>query len=145
MRKTILILFTGVIIIFVFIPNILKATDNLMSDFKKHTPEKRVLESTRELNGTVINSEDKSYKKEKSMFLFIGGGEKEVEKYIIKIKEKDKSIISVKANENQYLRYNKGDKIKVVVDKESNEIKYDMRSDKDKKEYLEYKRLAHDN
>jgi len=30
-----------------------------------------------------------------------------------------------------------------VVDKESNEIKYDMRSHKDKKEYIEYKRLAH--
>ena len=76
------------------------------------------------------------------MFLFIGGGEEEVEKYIIKIKEKDKYTILVKANENQYLRYSKGDKIKVVVDKESNEIKYDMRSHKDKKEYIEYKRLA---
>ena len=51
--------------------------------------------------------------------------------------------MSVKANEDQFLRYNKGNNIKVVVDKESNEIKYDMRSDKDKEEYTEYKKLAH--
>ena len=67
-----------------------------------------------------------------------------VEKYIIKIKEKDGSIMSVKANEGQFLRYNKHNDINVVVDKESNEIKYDMRSDKDKEEYSEYKKLAHD-
>lgn len=145
MRKTILFCLTGVMMILVFIPNILKATDNLMSDAKEYSPEKQLIKNTRELNGTVINTEDKSYKKKQSMFLFIGGGEEEVEKYIIKIKEKDKSTILVKANENQYLRYSKGDKIKVVVDKESNEIKYDMRSHKDKKEYIEYKRLAHDN
>lgn len=145
MRKTILFCLTGVMMILVFIPNILKATDNLMSDVKEHSPEKKLIKNTRELNGTVINTEDKSYKKVKSIFLFMGGGEEEVEKYIIKIKEKDKSTILVKANESQYLRYSKGDKIKVVVDKESNKIKYDMRSPKDKKEYIEYKRLAHDN
>lgn len=145
MRKTILFCLTGVMMILVFIPNILKATDNLMSDVKEHSPEKQLIKNTRELNGTVINTEDKSYKKVKSIFLFMGGGEEEVEKYIIKIKEKDKSTILVKANESQYLRYSKGDKIKVVVDKESNKIKYDMRSPKDKKEYIEYKRLAHDN
>lgn len=75
MRNTILIFFIGVIIMFVFIPNILKATDKLMSDEKKHTAEEQFLKSTREVNGTVINSEDKSYKKDKSMFLFIGGRE----------------------------------------------------------------------
>lgn len=131
----------GLVMIFIF-PGFLKTFDNLKSDIESHGPEKRVMENTREVNGTVISSEDNSYKKEKSTFLLIGGGEEKIERYIIKIKEKDGSIISVKANEDQFLRYSKKNSIKVIVDKESSEIKYDMRSDKDKEEYNELKKTA---
>lgn len=131
----------GLVMIFIF-PGFVKTFDNLESDIESHGPEKRVMENTREVNGTVISSEDNSYKKEKSTFLLIGGGEEKIERYIIKIKEKDGSIISVKANEDQFLRYSKKNSIKVIVDKESSEIKYDMRSDKDKEEYNELKQTA---
>lgn len=131
----------GLVMIFIF-PGFLKTFDNLKSDIESHGPEKRVMENTREVNGTVISSEDNSYKKEKSTFLLIGGGEEKIERYIIKIKEKDGSIISVKANEDQFLRYSKKNSIKVIVDKESSEIKYDMHSDKDKEEYNELKKTA---
>lgn len=71
MRKTILFCLTGVMMILVFIPNILKATDNLMSDAKEHSPEKQLIKNTRELNGTVINTEDKSYKKNNQCFYLL--------------------------------------------------------------------------
>ncbi|EHR84402.1 TPA: hypothetical protein OVL37_002454 [Staphylococcus aureus] len=135
--------FIGVLMICLIFPAMEGIFDDVLSDMDDNGPAKRMIRETREVKGTVINSEDQSYKKEKSTFLLTGGGEEVVEKYIIKIKENDGSIMSVKANEDQFLRYNKGNNIKVVVDKESNEIKYDMRSDKDKEEYTEYKKLAH--
>lgn len=137
-------LFIGVLMICLIFPSIEGIFDDVLSDMDDNGPAKRMIRDTREVKGTVIDSEDQSYKKEKSTFILTGGGEEVVEKYIIKIKEKGGSIMSVKANEDQFLRYNKHSDINVVVDKESNEIKYDMRSDKDKEEYSEYKKLAHD-
>ncbi len=143
MRYLFLIFFIGGLIIFSIFPSMVGIFDDVLSDMDDNGPAKRMIRDTREVKGTVIDSEDQSYKKEKSSFILTGGGEEMVEKYIIKIKEKDGSIMSVKANEGQFLRYNKHNDINVVVDKESNEIKYDMRSDKDKEEYNEYKKLAH--
>ena len=144
MRYLFLIFFIGGLIIFSIFPSMVGIFDDVLSDMDDNGPAKRMIKDTKEVKGTVIDSEDQSYKKEKSSFILTGGGEEVVEKYIIKIKEKDGSIMSVKANEGQFLRYNKHNDINVVVDKESNEIKYDMRSDKDKEEYSEYKKLAHD-
>ncbi|MCG1130706.1 hypothetical protein [Staphylococcus capitis] len=143
MRSILFMLFAGLLVVIFIFPLIDKVFDNVLSDIDNNGPAKRMIKDTREVKGTVVSSEDQSYKKEQSMFLFTGGGEVVVEKYIIKIKEKDDSVTSVKANEDQFLRYNKNNDINVIVDKESNEIKYDMRSDKDKEEYTEYKKLAH--
>jgi len=143
MRSILFMLFAGLLVVIFIFPLIDKVFDNVLSDIDNNGPAKRMIKDTREVKGTVVSREDQSYKKEQSMFFFTGGGEVVVEKYIIKIKEKDDSVTSVKANEDQFLRYNKNNDINVIVDKESNEIKYDMRSDKDKEEYIEYKKLAH--
>lgn len=138
----IVIVFIGILIAF---PVIINAVMDTVTDFDNHGIAKRVVKDTKEIKGTVISSEDKSYKVKEPMFLFIGGEEREVEKYNIKIKEENGNIISVKANEQQYLSNNKNNSIRVIIDKNTNEIEYDMNKNKDKKTYQEYEKLARSN
>lgn len=138
----IVIILIGILIAF---PVIINGVKDTVTDFDNHGIAKRVVKDTKEVKGTVISSEDKSYKVKEPMFLFIGGEEKEVEKYNIKIKEENGNIISVKANEQQYLSNNKNNSIRVIIDKNTNEIEYDMNKNKDKKTYQEYEKLARSN
>ncbi|MCH4334925.1 hypothetical protein [Staphylococcus haemolyticus] len=143
--KFILVLLLVFIAMVIVSPLFLKAVKDTVTDIDNHVPEKRIIKDTKEVKGTVISSEDKSYRVKEPTFLFIGGEEKEIEKYYIKIKEENGNIITVKANEQQYLSNNKNNSIKVVIDKNTNEIMYDMNKEKDKKTYEEYKKMANSN
>lgn len=140
LRRVIILI--GILIVF---PVIINGVKDTLNDLDNHSIAKRVVKDTKEVKGTVISSEDKSYKVKEPMFLFIGGEEREVEKYKIKIKEENGNIISVKANEQQYLSNNKNNSIRVIIDKNTNEIEYDMNKNKDKKTYQEYEKLASSN
>ncbi|AQR26672.1 TPA: hypothetical protein O1I00_002626 [Staphylococcus aureus] len=63
----IVIVFIGILIAF---PVIINAVMDTVTDFDNHGIAKRVVKDTKEVKGTVISSEDKSYKVKEPMFLF---------------------------------------------------------------------------
>ncbi|MDS3838003.1 hypothetical protein [Staphylococcus hominis] len=139
-----LIFYLVVIAMLIVSPFILNAVKDTVTDMDNYGPE-MIVKDKKEVKGTVVSSEDKSYREKEPTFLFIGGEEKEIEKYYIKIKEENGNIIKVKANEQQYLSNNKNNSIRVIIDENTNEIKYDMNKEKDKKVYEEAKELANSN
>ncbi|MDW4404359.1 hypothetical protein QI045_12640 [Staphylococcus saprophyticus] len=60
------------------------------------------------------------------------GGETKVDNYLADIKMNN-NIKTTKLNEDQYINLNKGNKVDLVIDKENQEIEYDLSDIEDKK------------
>ncbi|WP_440868064.1 hypothetical protein [Staphylococcus shinii] len=135
----------SVTIMIVMITSILSTLESIDKD-KPNKEQKQVAEwrlaNTQEIQGTVVSKSDKSYIKKEGSVLFIGGGEKKVENYEMKIQyEKDK-FKTIKIKEKQYLNYNEEDDIGIVIDKSNNEVKYDLQDEFDREEYEKCKQLV---
>ncbi|MBM6639467.1 hypothetical protein [Staphylococcus xylosus] len=100
------------------------------------------LANTQEIQGTVHSKSDKSYIKKEDSVLFIGGGEKKVENYEMKIQYEKNKFKTIKVKEKQYLNYNEEDDIGIVIDKSNNEVKYDLQDEFDREEYKKCKQLV---
>lgn len=60
------------------------------------------------------------------------GGETKVDNYLADIKMNN-NIKTTKLSEDQYINLNKGNKVDLVIDKENQEIEYDLSDIEDKK------------
>ncbi|QDW90442.1 hypothetical protein DWB98_13420 (plasmid) [Staphylococcus xylosus] len=135
----------SVTIMIVMITSILSTLESTDKD-KPNKEQKQVAEwrlaNTQEIQGTVVSKSDKSYIKKEGSVLFIGGGEKKVENYEMKIQYEKNKFKTIKVKEKQYLNYNEEDNIGIVIDKSNNEVKYDLQDEFDREEYKKYKQLV---
>lgn len=136
--KSLIFLLIGACLFFAIASYIHTSLEEL-TDENRHA--KSALESTEEVKGIVIEKDDKSYMKKEDSFLFVGGGERKIEDYQLKVKYQTDKFKTIKVEEKNYLNYNKSDDIDIVIDTNSNEIKYNLQDKEDKKIYEEYKRL----
>ncbi|MDG0844461.1 hypothetical protein M4L39_13665 [Staphylococcus equorum] len=100
------------------------------------------LANTQEIQGIVVSKNDKSYIKKEDTILFMGGGERKVENYQLKIQYGDHNFKTIKVKEKDYLNNNKNDNINIVINEGNNEIKYNLQDQNDKEVYTKYKRLV---
>lgn len=137
--------FFSIIIVSVMTTSILSTLERTDED-KPNKEQKQVAEwklaNTQEIQGTVVSKSDKSYIKKEGSVLFIGGGEKKVEKYEMKIQYGKNKFKTIKVKEIQYLNYNEEDDIGIVIDKSNNEVKYDLQDEFDREEYKKCKQLV---
>lgn len=135
----------SVTIMIVMITSILNTLESTDKD-KPNKEQKQVAEwkiaNTQEIQGTVVSKSDKSYIKKEGSVLFIGGGEKKVENYEMKIQYEKNKFKTIKVKEKQYLNYNEEDDIGIVFDKSNNEVKYDLQDEFDREEYEKCKQLV---
>lgn len=135
----------SVTIMSVMITSILSTLESTDKD-KPNKEQKQVAEwrlaNTQEIQGTVVSKSDKSYIKKEGSVLFIGGGEKKVENYEMKIQYEKNKFKTIKVKEKQYLNYNEEDDIGIVIDKSNNEVKYDLQDEFDREEYKKCKQLV---
>lgn len=135
----------SVTIMMVMITSILSTLESTDKD-KPNKEQKQVAEwrlaNTQEIQGTVVSKSDKSYIKKEGSVLFIGGGEKKVENYEMKIQYEKNKFKTIKVKEKQYLNYNEEDDIGIVIDKSNNEVKYDLQDEFDREEYKKCKQLV---
>ncbi|WP_436941651.1 MULTISPECIES: hypothetical protein [Staphylococcus] len=135
----------SVTIMIVMITSILSTLESTDKD-KPNKEQKQVAEwrlaNTQEIQGTVVSKSDKSYIKKEGSVLFIGGGEKKVENYEMKIQYEKNKFKTIKVKEKQYLNYNEEDDIGIVIDKSNNEVKYDLQDEFDREEYKKCKQLV---
>lgn len=135
----------SVTIMIVMITSILSTLESTDKD-KPNKEQKQVAEwkiaNTQEIQGTVVSKSDKSYIKKEGFVLFIGGGEKKVENYEMKIQYEKNKFKTIKVKEKQYLNYNEEDDIGIVIDKSNNEVKYDLQDEFDREEYEKCKQLV---
>ncbi|WP_440862459.1 hypothetical protein [Staphylococcus shinii] len=135
----------SVTIMIVMITSILSTLESTDKD-KPNKEQKQVAEwrlaNTQEIQGTVVSKSDKSYIKKEDSVLFIGGGEKKVENYEMKIQYEKNKFKTIKVKEKQYLNYNEEDDIGIVIDKSNNEVKYDLQDEFDREEYKKCKQLV---
>lgn len=135
----------SVTIISVMITSMLSTLESIDKD-KPNKEQKQVAEwrlaNTQEIQGTVVSKSDKSYIKKEGSVLFIGGGEKKVENYEMKIQYEKNKFKTIKVKEKQYLNYNEEDDIGIVIDKSNNEVKYDLQDKFDREEYKKCKQLV---
>lgn len=121
---------------------------NTLDNRKSKTPNEEQIKvaewrlaNTQEIQGTIVSKSDKSYIKKEDSVLFMGGGERKVENYQLKIQYGDHNFKTIKVEEKDYLNSNNNDNISIVIDKGNNEIKYNLQDKEDKKIYEECKRL----
>ncbi|WP_432721599.1 hypothetical protein [Staphylococcus shinii] len=135
----------SVTIMIVMITSILSTLESTDKD-KPNKEQKQVAEwrlaNTQEIQGIVVSKSDKSYIKKEGSVLFIGGGEKKVENYEMKIQYEKNKFKTIKVKEKQYLNYNEEDDIGIVIDKSNNEVKYDLQDEFDREEYKKCKQLV---
>lgn len=135
----------SITIISVMTTSMLSALESIDKD-KPNKEQKQVAEwrlaNTQEIQGTVVSKSDKSYIKKEGSVLFIGGGEKKVENYEMKIQYEKNKFKTIKVKEKQYLNYNEEDDIGIVIDKSNNEVKYDLQDEFDREEYKKCKQLV---
>lgn len=98
------------------------------------------LMNTEHIKGEVVEKKDKSYIKKEGSVLFIGGGEKKVEDYEVKVRYDKTQYKTIKVTENQYLDINKADQLNIVIDSEDHSIKYDLDDDVERERYESYKK-----
>ncbi|MGW7813709.1 hypothetical protein ACWEUB_12865 [Staphylococcus xylosus] len=134
----------SITIMSVMTTSILSTLESIDKD-KPNKEQKQVAEwrlaNTQEVQGTVVSISDKSYIKKEGSVLFVGGGEKKVENYEMKIQYEKNKFKTIKIKEKQYLNYNKEDDIGIVIDKSNNEVKYDLQDEYDKEEYEKCKKI----
>lgn len=131
------LLFFAVILMVMFTLLLLRI-NNFVSD-KENMAELHLM-NTEHIQGEVVEKKDKSYIKKDGSVLFIGGGEKKVEDYEVKIKFGKEQYKTIKAKENEYLDINKSDKLNVVIDSNDNSIKYNLDDKYDREIYESYKK-----
>lgn len=131
------LLFFAVILMVMFTLLLLRI-NNFVSD-KENMAELNLM-NTEHIQGEVVEKKDKSYIKKDGSVLFIGGGEKKVEDYEVKIKFGKEQYKTIKAKENEYLDINKSDKLNVVIDSNDNSIKYNLDDKYDREIYESYKK-----
>ncbi|RIM90981.1 hypothetical protein BU104_12680 [Staphylococcus xylosus] len=140
----ILSLLFSITIMSVMTTSILSTLESIDKD-KPNKEQKQVAEwrlaNTQEVQGTVVSISDKAYIKKEGSVLFVGGGEKKVENYEMKIQYEKNKFKTIKIKEKQYLNYNKEDDIGIVIDKSNNEVKYDLQDKYDKEEYEKCKKI----
>lgn len=131
------VLLFSVIIFSVFSSSLLESLSDTLDEDKQA---EKTIETTTEIKGKIIESENKSYKKEKPSILFIGGGEQIVENYVVKLQEKDGSVISLNINDkDEFLKFNKGNKVHLVIDNQSNKVIFNLNNHEEKEYYSKLK------
>lgn len=113
-----------------------------LSDFlnDKKTVAEINLMNTEHIQGEVIEKKDKSYIKKEGSVLLIGGGERKVEDYEIKVKYDKTRYKTIKLKENEYLDINESDKLNIIIDSEDHSIKYNLDDNNDREKYESYKK-----
>ena len=90
----------SITIMIVMTTSILSTLESIDKD-KPNKEQKKVAEwrlaNTQEIQGTVVSKSDKSYIKKEGSVLFVGGGEKKVENYEMKIQYESAKIMLVSA------------------------------------------------
>lgn len=125
---------------------VISLTKHMIDYLVEETDEKNMaensLKNTEHIKGEVIEKKDKSYMKKEGYALFMGGGERKIEDYQIKLKYDKEKYKTIKIDENDYLNVNKEDVMNIVVDNENNTIKYDLKEKEDKKTYEHFKKVV---
>lgn len=115
---------------------------NTLDNRKSKTPneeQRKVAEwrlaDTEEVKGTIVSKNDESYIKKEDSILLMGGGERKVENYQLKIQYGDHNFKTIKVEEKDYLNYNESDDVDMIIDKNNNKMKYNLQDKDDKKTY----------
>ena len=121
---------------------------NTLDNRKSKTPNEEQIKvaewrlaDTEEVKGTIVSKNDESYIKKEDSILFMGGGERKVENYQLKIQYGDHNFKTIKVEEKDYLNYNESDDVDMIIDKNNNKMKYTLQDKDDKKTYEKCIRL----
>lgn len=121
---------------------------NTLDNRKSKTPNEEQIKvaewrlaDTEEVKGTIVSKNDESYIKKEDSILFMGGGERKVENYQLKIQYGDHNFKTIKVEEKDYLNYNESDDVDMIIDKNNNKMKYNLQDKDDKKTYEKCIRL----